>query len=283
MIEFSVIIPLYNKALSISNTIHSVLSQTYPYFELIIVNDGSTDNSLEIASSFNDSRIKVYNKPNGGVSSARNYGIGEAKKDYISFLDGDDLWFENCLDEFKTLIENYQKAQVFCTSHTLSVKSIASRNRRYYVDNFWKQNAISYARNNTALVCTGCIAFERQCLERVEGFNTNLTHGEDLDFWHRLANNFTFAKSEIITMLYRLNAENRSDTTKLRKAINFVNRNEANDKFEALDYGRIYFFEVYYELKQLRDLKKCFELILRYGDWMFRFLLTVVYVRVLKK
>jgi len=76
---FSVVIPLYNKELSIGNTIQSVLNQTCQDYEIIIVNDGSTDNSLHVVEQINDSRIRIINKPNGGVSSARNRGIKEAK------------------------------------------------------------------------------------------------------------------------------------------------------------------------------------------------------------
>jgi glycosyltransferase involved in cell wall biosynthesis len=283
MIEFSIIIPLYNKELSIKNTIDSVLSQSYPNFELIIVNDGSTDTSLEIAKSFKDNRIRIIDISNGGVSNARNTGIKAARYEYITFLDADDLWYENSLAEFKYLIENFKDAQVYCTSHTLTVKEIESRKKRYYIDNFWRQNAISFARNTTAVVCTGCIAIKKECFDIISGFNITLIHGEDLDLWNRLAEKFTFAKSELITMLYRLDAENRSDTTKLKKNINFVKRNEVIGKYKALDYGRIYFFELYYNLKQFKNFSTCFRLITNYSDWMLLFLFTVLYVRILNK
>ena len=92
MTQFSIIIPLYNKELSVWATVESVLKQTYPYFELIIVNDGSTDRSLEIARQFTDNRITIIDVPNGGVSNARNIGISIANFEYITFLDADDLW-----------------------------------------------------------------------------------------------------------------------------------------------------------------------------------------------
>ena len=91
---FSIIIPLYNKADYIAETLKSVLNQTYCDYEVIVVNDSSTDNSLEVASSFQDERIHIYTKENEGVSAARNYGIMHAKYDYIAFLDADD-WWEN--------------------------------------------------------------------------------------------------------------------------------------------------------------------------------------------
>ena len=75
---FSIIIPLYNKADYIAETLKSVLNQTYCDYEVIVVNDSSTDNSLEVASSFQDERIHIYTKENEGVSAARNYGIMHA-------------------------------------------------------------------------------------------------------------------------------------------------------------------------------------------------------------
>ena len=89
---FSVIIPLYNKQSFIRQTIRSVLRQTYTNFEIIIVNDSSTDNSLLIANQFHDPRIHLYTIPNGGVSLARNYGISMAQGEMLAFLDADDCW-----------------------------------------------------------------------------------------------------------------------------------------------------------------------------------------------
>ena len=86
----SVIIPAYNAAKTIVRCVDSLLSQTYQDWELIIMDDGSTDNTLDVCQSFQDKRIQVYHKPNGGVSSARNYGLTYAKGEYIAFVDADD-------------------------------------------------------------------------------------------------------------------------------------------------------------------------------------------------
>jgi glycosyltransferase involved in cell wall biosynthesis len=83
---FSVIIPLYNKELSISNTIQSVLDQTFQNFEIVIVNDGSTDNSVKEVEKFDDKRIRLIHQENKGVSAARNRGIEEAKYEWIAFF-----------------------------------------------------------------------------------------------------------------------------------------------------------------------------------------------------
>lgn len=113
---FSIIIPLYNKADYIAETLKSVLNQTYCDYEVIVVNDSSTDNSLEVASSFQDERIHIYTKENEGVSAARNYGIMHAKYDYIAFLDADDIWESDYLECQKKLIEIYPDAGIYSTA-----------------------------------------------------------------------------------------------------------------------------------------------------------------------
>ena len=107
---FSVVIPLYNKEDYIGKTIQSVLHQTYSEFEIIVVNDSSTDRSLKVVESFKDSRIKIYTIPNGGVSIARNYGIQKATHEIIALLDSDDVWEDNYLYSILILnhCQNYQ-------------------------------------------------------------------------------------------------------------------------------------------------------------------------------
>lgn len=103
----SVIIPLYNKAHTIVNTLNTVLNQTYHDFEVVIVNDGSTDNGVEvIKQNFNDSRIRIINQKNAGVSAARNRGIQESRGKWISFLDADDEWMPNYLETVYQIIDN---------------------------------------------------------------------------------------------------------------------------------------------------------------------------------
>lgn len=94
---FSIITPTYNRAHLISDTIKSVLDQSFIDFELIVVDDGSTDNTEEVVSHFNDERIKYFKKENGERGAARNFGIKKAKGNYLTFLDSDDLFKKKCL------------------------------------------------------------------------------------------------------------------------------------------------------------------------------------------
>ena len=210
ILKFSVIIPLYNKELSVRSTIESVLNQTWPHFELIIVNDGSTDCSLEVLHTFTDPRIKIINQANQGVSSARNRGIQESQNEFIAFLDADDLWRPFALEELMYLILNYPKDALFSANYTISGKNIKGTNKRYYVHDYFYSAAIVFAKWSIPLLVTGIVALRKTCLLEIGGFKEGITHGEDIEFWDRLASRFLIAKSERIVMVYRQNTENRA-------------------------------------------------------------------------
>ncbi len=106
MKNVSVIIPVYGVEKYIAATVQSVLEQTYKNFELIIVDDGSPDRSLEICQQFSDPRIKIICQPNQGVCAARNTGVHHAQGDYLAFLDGDDLWLPQKLEKHVEHLEN---------------------------------------------------------------------------------------------------------------------------------------------------------------------------------
>lgn len=106
MKKFSVIIPVYNVEQYIAETINSVLQQTYTNFELLIIDDGSPDNSVNICQSFTDSRIKIIRQQNRGVAAARNTGIRHSQGEYLAFLDADDLWLPNKLEKHLEHLES---------------------------------------------------------------------------------------------------------------------------------------------------------------------------------
>ncbi|MDD2799760.1 MAG: glycosyltransferase family A protein [Bacteroidales bacterium] len=122
---FSIIIPLYNKAHTIKRTLDSVLNQTFTNYEIIIINDGSTDNSVSfIKSNFNDARIRIIEQENKGVSGARNRGISEAKNEYIAFLDGDDEWLPEYLEFMvKTSLEYPDAGLLLCGRYTQNIQT----------------------------------------------------------------------------------------------------------------------------------------------------------------
>ena len=113
----SVVIPLYNKEKSIASTLHSVINQTFKDYEIVIVNDGSTDNSVAEVEKIHDARIRLINQQNAGVSAARNRGIEEAKGELIAFLDADDEWLPEYLSTQYKLFLKYPKCSVFACNY----------------------------------------------------------------------------------------------------------------------------------------------------------------------
>lgn len=206
---FSVVIPLYNKELSVRNTINSVLDQTFKEFEIVIVNDGSTDNSLEIVQQFKDDRIRIIDKPNGGVSSARNRGIKEAKYDWIAFLDADDLWMENHLSILKNMVIKYPKYKVFTTSFIRSTEKNngVQDDSIFVIENYFKEVIKDH------VTWTSVICVNKKVFDDVGVFNEQLNRGEDLDLWARIGREYRYVKSNLVTAIYRIEAENRSDVS----------------------------------------------------------------------
>jgi glycosyltransferase involved in cell wall biosynthesis len=195
---FSVIIPLYNKAAYVEKAIQSVLSQTYPGFELIVVNDGSSDNSLEVVRNCQLSIIncQLIDQPNQGVSVARNNGVKVAKYDYIAFLDADDWWEPTYLEEMKTLIDGFPEAGIYgCGYYKV-------KNGRYIRANIgvqpgFERGLINYSRvyaKTMYMPLTSISSILRKNIFELEGgFKSSLKLGEDFDLWVRVAMKYQVA------------------------------------------------------------------------------------------
>lgn len=208
---FSIIIPLFNKENFITRAVKSVLAQEYKNFELIIVNDGSTDNSLKVLSGINDSRIKIVSKTNGGVSSARNFGIEAASSDWICFLDADDYWKPNHLEIILELKSKYQDAKIYSTLICVNSDSGVKYIDNSLPDNFegYLEKYFFYADKGTIFHSSSVCIFKAALLE-IGCFDTNLKHGEDLDVWFKLMIKNRGVVKKISTVIYDLLAENRA-------------------------------------------------------------------------
>lgn len=132
--KFSIVVPIYNIAKYLPQCIESVLNQSFVDYELLLVNDGSKDNSLEICESYakNDERIKVIDKKNGGVSSARNSGLDQALGDYIVFLDGDDFFVEECLLKLDHYSNNRPELDIIACHMDTLIDEVLETNYRLY-------------------------------------------------------------------------------------------------------------------------------------------------------
>lgn len=188
--DISVVIPLYNKASFIKNTLNSVFNQSFKNYELIIINDGSTDQSLEIINSFSDPRLKLYTTNNKGVSHARNYGITKAKGNLVAFLDADDYWHPFHLDDLIYLHQAYPNCglyakayekQYFNSKLVKGVYNTLPPNFKGIVGDFFKSSLID------CIAWTSAVAIPKHTFKAVGNFDGNLASGQDTDLWIRIA------------------------------------------------------------------------------------------------
>lgn len=261
----SVVIPLYNKQESVINTIQSVLNQTFQEFEIVVVDDGSTDESATKVRNIQDTRIRLISQNNQGVSAARNKGINEAKYEWIAFLDGDDLWEKNHLEEIIKMIEIYPDDKVFVTSFEYSDNRNLFKHERnnsiYVIENYFKE-AIK-----EILIWTSIIVVNKKCFIEVGLFKEYLKRGEDVDLWARLAKSFRIIKSSLVTATYRIDAENRTNlSTDLQSThIYYFNFKIKSNTDEFNYYKLVLFSQMYAYLKKFQ-FKCFFELLFKYKE-----------------
>ena len=213
MPKFSVVIPLFNKEKFILSTLKSVMNQNFKDFEVIIVDDGSTDNSLELIDTINDSRIQVLKQENQGVSVARNNGIKQAKTAYIAFLDADDIWEENHLEVLDNTIQKFPKAGMYCSRYVTEITKHHHLHNTFigiettyegYVQDFFKSSLI----NRVALTSAVCI--KKTVFDEIGGFNANISSGQDLEYWIRIALHYKIAITNKTTLIYNYSENNYS-------------------------------------------------------------------------
>lgn len=181
----SVIIPMYNSEGTIIRALNSVCNQDYKNFEVIIINDGSRDNSKFLIENFieenNTNKIRLINQENSGVSVARNRGIIEAKGEYIAFLDSDDVWENNKLSTQINIME--KNKDIFLLS-TLLISDKNKKSTNIIKDiSFKKLLFKNYFMTSTVVI-------KKQVFETVGYFNTNKNHSEDYELWLRISERF---------------------------------------------------------------------------------------------
>lgn len=204
---FTVVVPLYNKAKSIGMCIESILKQEMGDFELVVVDDGSTDGGADVVKSFDDARIRLVRKRNGGVSSARNRGVAEARGEWVAFLDGDDVWNRFHLQTLAELHGKYPEAGVLSTDYAAlttdeGLERILSPAPEGGGDGMVKDYYLRLLKGQRVL-CSSSVAVRRDCFMEVGGFDERLARGEDMDLWARLYERFVMAVSGKVTAFYR--------------------------------------------------------------------------------
>ncbi len=202
------IIPVYNGESFIEETINSVLNQTFKDFELIIVNDGSTDNTLSILAQFEDERISLYSKKNEGVSIARNFGFLKSKSKYIAFLDADDLWDEERLQltiQFLDENEDYGLVHTACQcidENSSKIDRILIGKEGWLLDDLlkWEEECVPGPCTNMLL--------RKEVFEKSGMFDPILSTAADQDIMFRLANITKIGLIDKILGYYRIHGNN---------------------------------------------------------------------------
>lgn len=190
----SVVIPLYNKEQSIASTLQTVLNQTYQDFEIVIVDDGSTDHSVGEVTKMTDPRIRLIHQENAGVSAARNRGIEEAKGEYIAFLDADDEWKSDYLKTQYELTQKYPECSVFACNYEFKdgqgkvtptiIRKIPFKGEDGILSNYFEVASCSHPP-----ICSITIMVKKNAIQSIGGFPVGIKSGEDLLTWARLAVN----------------------------------------------------------------------------------------------
>lgn len=188
----SVVIPLYNKESYVVRTLASVMRQTYRDYEIVVVDDGSTDNGAQVVENLRISCLRLIRQENAGVSAARNRGIQEAKGDLIAFLDADDEWKPDYLETQMRLVEKYPQCDVFATNYEFQnqegvisptiIRKLPFDGKDGELSNYFEVASCSHPP-----ICSISIMVRKTAILLVGGFPVGIKSGEDLLTWARLA------------------------------------------------------------------------------------------------
>lgn len=239
----SIVVPAYQAEKYIAATIDSVLRQTYSHFELIIVDDGCTDQTVQIIKSYHDSRIKIVSQSNQGLSAARNAGILAAKGEYVAFLDADDIWFPNKLEMDLSTVHRYQDPVCvvfsghYCVDDNFRLLNIP----KCQTEPDTTYNTL--LRNGTVLPSS--LFIHKDILAAVGGFPTSdKTFFEDRAFYARLSGRFPCYPTGHRLILYRQSMGGLA----LKPLLNYDLALQAEQK-------TVEFYEGYVSSDQFKELK----------------------------
>jgi len=194
--QFSVVIPLYNKAAEISRALYSVLRQTVQDFEVLVINDGSTDASPRVAATVSDSRIRIIDQTNSGECAARNRGIAEARSEVIAFLDADDEWLPSFLAIMARLTGSFPEAGAYAADYlsTSDAGVVYRLPKRGVPRHPWEGVLPDYFRTRNVL-SSSSIVVRKDVFSNAGLFRVGVSLGGDLDMWLRIAARYPIAYS----------------------------------------------------------------------------------------
>ena len=263
MTAISIIIPVFNKEAYLAETITSVLKQTYTHFELLLINDGSTDDSLKVMQRFKDARIRIIDQENHGLSKTRNRGVAAAKNELIALLDADDLWLPDHLKHLVKLSEKFPETQLFATGYyelfnsgkTVKPKINTTQQQPCQITDFFTESLYQH------LVIPSTLAFTKSSFNLLGGFNEATTYSEDVDFLIRANLQFKMAYDPKITCHYRtgvagqISSLNKSDL-QVPKFGQLLRAHPDHQSLHVYIHTKRYFLCIFYKTEGRLDLFK---------------------------
>lgn len=246
---FTVVIPLYNKEDYIVKSVQSVLEQTYRNFELLIVDDGSTDTSLTRLKNISDPRFRILQKANGGVSSARNFGIRQGKGHYVAFLDADDEYEADFLKEIALLLARFPEVSAAATAYF--IKHGTQKTKSFMPADLPVKGTVvkEFFKNWTtgAFFFTSSIVVEREYFyNNDKWFPEGEYMGEDQEIWFHLAEHGSIAYIGKCLSNYNIGVENSlTKSNKLTDELPFVTRLRARTKGSPEELYKLMFLQKY--------------------------------------
>ena len=196
--RFSIIVPLYNKADYVRKALESILTQSYTNYEVVIIDDESTDNSLSIVNDFvktvESGKWKVESQPNSGVAAARNNGVAKSKGEFVCFLDADDWWEPTWLEEMDRLIREYPDAGLYATNYVYykpGKTHVALNLERGYIN-----YPEAYLQSGSMPVTSITTCMPRKVFDEMGGFPVGIKLGEDFLLWAKTALHYKVAFCE---------------------------------------------------------------------------------------
>lgn len=247
----SIILPAYNAEQFLNETINSVINQTYPNWELLIINDGSKDNTESLSKKWvvKDQRIKYISKTNSGVSDTRNTGIENANGEYLFFLDADDVWLPNNIQEKLNQFASNRYAAIYSACELINEQSI-SLNKFLYGSEEIRVEDVLQLKGNYITAPSG-LAVKTEVYKLIGGFDIKLSNNADQDFFLRiLAGGYHIGYVKEPLWKYRMHNSNMSKNISLleKDILYMFNKAESNNFFKTINFKKQCFAKVYFTL-----------------------------------
>ena len=239
--KVSVIIPLYNKAAFIERAIDSILSQTVQDFEIVVVNDGSTDGGEIIVNAYTDSRIRLINQENSGVSVARNNGVYASRAEFVAFLDADDEWLPDFLDTVLRLRRKWPDAGLYGTNRIIVNTSPKYKETLVLCHQRYDEGIYPYFKMSALGAhpfCMSSVAIPKSVLMDVGLFRTNIKYYEDMEIYARIGLSYKIVCSPLHLVRYYKEDEYAATSTlslipEIHPIIQLVNELKERDELDS--------------------------------------------------